>query len=398
MSFDLIIGFALGFADYFQRLTPFWFIHPIPLLSLISLIFALKFFLQRSWDELLPPKYLILLFFWGTTLGIVRYFLFYKGEYVYLPILRQGTAFAIGIITYQVLRSKINSSFEKIALTISLTSIIFLIIGTYQYFTNHVVGYFPRTQALFTEPSYFGDYLVQAVAPCLIACFLKWKTLSLKIQMALIGAAFLWSLNFIFVQSATAILKMGTLALCFFVFYPSTIRSKVLPSLIGFAILFLVLFLNQGYVGAVFTMALEVLEKPDMFFKYHTFYDRFYPIFATFKELLTFPGIIGHGFGGDYYEFKNLFPVSTHAEMVATKPTFSYFNSFAPKVILYLGLPGLIWIFYLFKRGFQTKNFMIKIGLMNILICTLWGVSNFSLAYVWLWLAMSDLNQKEIRF
>lgn len=394
---NIVIGLSLGLADYLSRLTPVSYLHPIPLLSLICIALSFKGLLKKSWDEYLPEKPLLLLLFWGLALGISRYFLFYKEDgFVYMPIVRHFAAFTIGIFTYQVLKTKLrNTNFYKLSLAITLSSTIFLLIGIYQHFNHHYVGTFLRTQSLFTEPSYFGDYLVQIVAPCIFSCFWHFEKISRSLKVALCLVMILWVLNFLFAQSATAVLKMGSLVFCFFLFYPAKAKHKIIPALAIFLSLLLVLIFNQGYVKSVTLMALNILKSPDLFFKYHTFYDRFYPIYASVKELPSISGILGHGFGGDYFEFQNLFPPSTHEKMLWHKPNFSFFNSFASKVIYYFGLAGLIWILTLFKRGFKTKNFIIRAGLVNILVCSLWGVSNFALPYIWLWLALSDKERKE---
>jgi hypothetical protein len=277
-----------------------------------------------------------------------------------------------------------------------LASIPAIALGVFQYFHGQKIFGFERIQSFFSEPSYYGDYLVLLLLPCLIKTFENfWHS---KVTRKLFLIIYLITLIFSLyaTQSGTSILKTLSLLLLSFMFFKIKKRYKILAGTFAFIIIAGIIYLKNGYIKEVTSRGIEILQNPDLFFKHHNYYDRFYPIYVSIIKLFSFEGIIGLGFGGDYFEFKNLFPASTHAEMMIHKPTFSYFNSFASKIILYFGIFGLAWLALQFYKAGKCKNDIIKIACLNVLISSLWGVSSFALPYIWFWLALVDIYYERL--
>lgn len=154
-------------------------------------------------------------------------------------------------------------------------------------------------------------------------------------------------------------------------------------------------FVKAGYVKEIWRYVTEVYRTPDLMYdlEYMTLFDRFYPLYSSIVQFTSWNRVLGLGFGGDYYEFVNIFPAQSHAAMKAIKPSLSYYNALTPKIILYLGVLGIAGLIWSSVKALRCKNPMIKIAMLNILITSLWGIANFSLPYFWLWFALI-LNQQ----
>jgi hypothetical protein len=199
-------------------------------------------------------------------------------------------------------------------------------------------------------------------------------------------------INIFAAQSGTAVLKLISFITLYIFLSKYKLTKKILSLFLSFLFVGIVIYLKPGYIAAITKIAINVFNNPDLFFSNHTFYDRFYPIWPAIKSFFSFDGFFGLGFGGDYFEFKNLFPSSTHFQMITSKPTLSYFNTFASKIIIYFGIFGVAWLALQFHKAARSKNSLIKIACLNVLISSLWGVSSFALPYIWFWLALVDTD------
>lgn len=336
------------------------------------------------------------LFAYGFCISGARFFLYYESlGFSKMPIARQAISFALGGLVFLGLKESFRVSTDKVMRCILFSSIPFLFFGIYQRLTGFLAPFYPRIQGLFYEPSYYGDYLTLILAPTLCYQLINLKNNTNYTKAFIFLVSTLLLLNLLFVESGTAILKFLSFFIIATAFYPMSLKNKLYVTILASVFLIGIMFMFGGYVLKIWSLAIEVASEPNKFFKYHTFYDRFYPLYPALKNLLSFEGFFGLGFGGDYYEFTNLYPASTHKEMIATKPSLSYFNSFASKIILYLGFPGLIWYLSLYKKCLRINKYIVKIGLLNVLISSLWGVANFSLPYLWFWLALTKIEDEE---
>lgn len=390
---NFIIGLSLGIDNFFFNFLPLAAMRSIRLISLVSFLLLILNF-KRIKLRTLQNKMMLGIFCWGIGIAICRYSLKYE-DLLIMPIFRQAIAFLLGWTLLIVFRDHLaKTGLKNISFAIAVTSIPFLLLGIYQQCVGHLIGYFTRVISTFTEPSYFADYLILTICPFLIFCFSDFKNYSRNKKWLIISTSFLWFANLVFVQSGNAVLKLATLAFCFLLFYPMRLKLRLIIFSIVAAFVFFLVFIYKGYVNALLVYVLDIYNNPSAFFRIHTFYDRFFPIYAAIKNLFTIEGFLGLGFGGDYFEFKNLYPPSTHAVMLEAKPTLSFFNSFAGKVILYFGFLGLCGLLYLFSLGFKLKNSLLKVAYLNVLISSLWGIANFSLPYFWIWFAIV-LNEIE---
>lgn len=386
-----ILGMALAIAanDFLSRTLLPSVAQTIPMI----VFFALAYLLFRYTEvlNLLKSRSALgWLLIYGIVVALLRYYLFYIPEQLTIsPIARQSSAFFLGTLVYLALTHLFSEKTDSLGTKVLLVSVPLLIFGVIQRATGWLTPFFPRVQSFFSEPSYYGDYLVLMVAPFFFKACFGLRRMSSRQRIAIFGFGCLFMVNMLFVESGTALLKLVTFLICFLCFYPMHLKLRI--AVLGFgAIAFLgTIFLFGGYVLKVWSFATDILGNPDMFFRYHTFYDRLYPIWPALRNLFSFKAFLGLGFGGDFYEFKSLFPPSTHLEMIATKPSLSYFNSFASKIILYFGIFGFFWYISLFRSALRTKDHLFRIGLLNVLITSLWGVSNFALPYLWFWLALS---------
>lgn len=392
-TFILFYGLAFGIDKAYSIFFPYEFLRGIPFILYASLFFLTINIEQIDWRTKFN-YYSLGLIAYGVSVGIIRYFAFYQEKgYVWQPILRHSVALTFAIFIFIAFRESLKKiSLENLGKIVLLTSIPFLLIGLYQQITQQKVGVYPRAVSLFSEPSYYADYLVLILAPFTLNLITKIHNMNKKELGITISYCSLWLTNLFATQSGTGILKFGCLLGIAFMFFPFQMKSKIRIGLTIVVLFTAGLYTKRGYVIALIEYAFEVYTYPETFFQYHTFYDRFFPIYAAIKNLWSLDGLIGLGFGGDYFEMTNIYPASTHAEMISQKPTLSFFNSFASKIILYFGVFGVVWITSFFIKAFKTKDFLVKTGLISVLLASLWGVSNFSLPYIWFWLALSYLD------
>jgi hypothetical protein len=392
----LLLGLSLGIDKFYANYLPYDFFGAIPLVLFPALIYVLINIKKIVWNDPIK-KQLAFLTLYGLILAVSRYYYIYdRHELLIAPIFRQAVSFIFGstlFIFFQLLFKK--HDFNLVGKGICYSSIPFLFIGVSQHFNGNLVGFFPRIVSLFSEPSYYGDYLVLLILPFLVQELIKFRLLNLIEKYILGLITILWLMNFVAIQSGTAILKLGTLIVFLIAIFPLALRQRTLIflSFTGFTLLFIFFF--EGYAADSFHYGIRILSSPDLFLKNHTFYDRFFPIYVVFKNFLSLNGITGLGFGGDYYEFYNLYPKVTHEVMLLSKPTLSFFNSFTSKVVLYFGILGVLWFLKLFLFCLKTKSSILKVAILCTLISTFWGLSNFSLPYLWFWLALADKEINE---
>jgi hypothetical protein len=388
---NTIVALSLGVDNYFSRLLPLSIFHPVPMMSFIALIFLFLRFKTFNFKDPFYNLFFILIAY-SFLMGISRYYLFYhEHDFLIMPIFRQLAAMILGLITLMAFREIFKKTqFEKMSSAVVICSIPFLLLGIYQHTTGHTIGVYTRVQSLFMEPSYFGDYLILILAPCLFYQLEKFIHLSRSFKMLYLIIIILWLSNVYFIQSGTAILKLVSLVGFTVFFYPVSLKKKFSGLISAFLFVGITIFATKGYLYFLFQYVLQIVEDPNAFFKIHNFYDRFFPLYASLNSLISLKGFLGLGFGGDYFEFTNLYPQSTHAEMLSHKSeTLSFFNAFAPKIILYSGILGVMWLFLLIRTGFKTQNLFIKIALLNVILSSYWGIPNFSLPYLWFWLALA---------
>lgn len=393
---DSVIGVSFALANSLFRLLSLNFLRPIHLLTFLSVLSIPWLFLFQK-KEIKIPKILSFLIIWGLVMALGRYFIIYRDQhYIVSPIFRHFVAFSLGVTFFTSMFAYLKkNSFEKLALSIVQTSIIALAYGLYQKMMGQRWGDFERIHSFYDEPSLYCEYLVLLLVPSLVVCFSNFKIYSKLLKTYILFIAALLFLNLLFAQSGTAVLKILSLGVTCFIFFPTSYRWKLGIAFLTILTGAVVVYLSPGYVLMIVDVGLNIIRNPENFFKYHTYYDRFYPIYPAIKNLFSLQGFFGLGFGGDYFEFRNLFPPSTHTEMMFMKPNFSYFNSYASKVILYFGIWGLGFIIYLFRESMMTKNKYIKIGFFNVLLSALWGVSNLSIPFVWFWFALAKSENEK---
>lgn len=388
--FLIILGMLLGIDKYYARFLPFEFLKGIPAISYLSLFYVIYRFKSINW--LFPYSAEIVgLGLYGCFVTLMRYLINYSEMgFEYIPILRQSVSFALGYLSYIFFRDVFAKvSLKKLTFLFIQSSIPFLVLGCIQHFNGHQVGYFARVTSLFDEPSYYGDYLVLLLLPCFYFQTFELKTSNKRQKLILTSTLVMWIINFVAIQSGTAILKMATFAILVLIFGPFKIRHKLLYIFGSMVLSFCAIFIFKGYAQDSVVYGFKILANPDLFMKNHTFYDRFFPIYASIRHIFTLEGLAGFGFGGDYFEFYSLYPVNVQQAMLASKPTLSFFNSFAAKIILYMGIAGCCWILLQIARSLKQKDHFIKITMLATLCSTIGGLANFSLPYFWLWLALS---------
>lgn len=393
----ILYGICFGLNDFLLRIAQLPYIQTIPLAVFLSAL-ILFYHRKRLCNYRFEALTFVGLWTYALVIATVGFILSYRAQgLTWLPILRQGASFFLAGIIFFGFRLSLVGRFIDVSTAMLVSALPFLFFGIFQRFSGVLAPFFPRIQGLFYEPSYYGDYLTLILLPSFVH-ILETKDNRARFKKGyLLLIAILLVANIIFVESGTALLKVMTLAGILFCFYPARFKTRVLI-LFSAAIFFIgSVFIFNGYIQRVWDLALDTLNNPVNFFHHHTLYDRLYPVYPALKSLLSWRGSMGLGFGADYFEFKNLYPAITHADMIATKPSLSYFNSFASKIFLYLGIPGLIAYLYLFIICLKTRKPMIKIGLLNALLASLWGIANFSLPYLWLWLALAlnDGDQNE---
>jgi len=386
-------GILLGIGNY---LTSFVELSkPLPVITLIALIsFGLNLLFRRGNERI--PSILLFLVPFGIFLSLARYFLLYSSEGMVLtPILRHSASLTLGLILLSIFIQIFKSlDFLEISKGVVAGSLLPLTLGLIQFFSNHLVGGSLRIQSFFTEPSYYGEYLVLLVIPCIAKISLNFSKEHTLARFGLIIVTVILLLNLIFTQSGTVILRLVTLLILFVIIFPISKKIK-LSAIMTICCLILVTSLFQkSYVYGRIQNAYDILITPNHFFKYHTYYDRFYPFFAAFKTMPDY-FFIGTGFGGDYYEFKNLYPIEVQPELFSRNPNLSYFFSFGPKLILYFGLIAMYVYYYLFQRGKECHDKLIMISFFAVLVSSFWSISNFSLPYIWFWLALILVGQRK---
>jgi hypothetical protein len=382
-----ILSLSIGVDRFYAQFLSLETLKAVPLSFFVCTAFLICHFKRVRINPVV--KVLIFLLCWGMFLGVFRYFLFYHPDFFFHPIVRQALSFGIGVVQYVAFSSLLLSfSFKEISTILVASSVPFLALGLYQLFTDHFVGQAVRAVGLFSEPSYFGDYLLIIIAPSFLFLLYHFKSFTSIYKYFLVLYTLLFTVNTYATQSGTALLKILTLLFLFFFLLPKRKKWIALPGILAGILGGVFLYSKEGYFYATVNYGLNIIKNPDLFLKYHTFYDRFYPIYSSIKFLSSPEGIVGTGFGGDYFDFKNLFPPSTHEEMILSKPTLSFFNSFASKIILYLGFLGAALLASAAFLGRRIKNLFIRVGFYNVLLASLWGIANFSTPYIWWWASL----------
>jgi hypothetical protein len=359
-------------------------------ISLIPIICLYNF---RSLNLIKPTLIFIsALFFYGITV----YLLTYKKYGLYSPLLRQMLSFIAGGGLYLSSSLIIKEyKFSKLSSTILKCSIPILFLGIIQKITGFGYVAQDRVSALFSEPSHYGDYLVLLIAPFLIFELTNIKKRKNNYRIIVSIIFLLWGLNLIFVQSGTAILKMGSLIVLMFFIYPKFLKQKLMLLFFGSSLTIIASFVENSYVSNLIKIGFEILKSPDYFMKSHNFYDRFYPTYGVLKFIAESKNIFGYGFGADYFEWKNIFLPSQYEAQIIMKPYGSFLNSNFSKVFLYFGILGLAWIVYLLKIGLKSKSPILKISFLNIFLACFWGVASFAQPYLWFWLAIIENYGKD---
>lgn len=379
-------GILLGLANFFTNFVDY--IRPLPVITLVALIFFGLNTILRHGNEPIP-FFLKILVPYGIVLSLVRFYVFYSAESMVMnPILRHFASLTLGLILLsifiQVFKTK---DFFEVSKGVVFGSTLPLVFGIIQYLAGHDVGGSKRVQSFFSEPSYYGEYLVLIVIPCLVQIYMHYKNESTKMRWCYNLISGMLLINLIISQSGTLILRLVTLLFLFLLFFPISKKIKLSAFILISLIIGITSLSNESYVFGRFQNALQILENPNSFFKYHTFYDRFYPIFSSLKSMSNY-FFIGTGFGGDYFEFKNLYPLEVQPELLSRNPSRSYFFSFGPKLFLYFGIFGIFIYFYFLQLGRRCHDKIIMISFFSVMVSSLWSISNFSLPYIWFWLAL----------
>lgn len=350
-----------------------------------------------NWDDLSFRNNIVLFGLLLLSYGTALYFCFYWNSNTLMPFLRQFLALMAGgsfFLATKITRKRLDLT--QLSRAILVTSIPFLIIGIFQKLRFFSSPFEARVTSLFTEPSHYGDYLTLFVGP-----FLLYEITCLRLRKEnwryFLGAcSILWVLNFIFVQSGTAVLKIIFFVFLIFVYYKNFLKQKLLLLAMISGMATISLFVENSYIRNLVNLGIDTVLNPEKFLHQHTFYDRFYPLYGVVKHLVSEFNPFGFGLGSDFFEWRDIFLREQHKNMLDMKPFGSFINANFPKVILYFGLVGVAWITYLFRRAIQAKSPFLKVSFLNVLFACFWGVASFAQPYLWFWLALIDTkNEKD---
>lgn len=393
----LIMGLLLGVDKFYSTFLPFPFLSAVPAVSLFSLLLVLYRPDHFDWKNTVSHSIMFLTLY-GLLLALGRfYFKYQDGEYFLLPIFRHAGALLLGLTFFNAFMKVIKEiSLQRFAQIIISTSVPFLLIALYQLMIGQKVGHFTRVTSLFSEPSYYGDYLVLLLIPCFLFQTLDIRNVDKKYRNLTYIYGGLLLLNLLAVQSGTAILKCMVVLVLILFFYPINFRFKLIVSIVLPVAFLLYAIIHDTYTYQIGQFVIQMFSDPNIFFQHQTLYDRFFPNYAAVKSLFSLKGLFGLGLGGDYFEFERIYPSQTHYIMRLDKPSLSFFNSYFSKIILFFGVFGVAWLFYLFRKAFQVQTPTLKIAFFSVLISGFWGVSNFALPYIWLWLAFTISERRAI--
>lgn len=323
--------------------------------------------------------------------GTIVFYSHYSSEESFSPLVRQFLALAAGgciFLAMKVLTVGIEK--DRLSQILLITSTPYLLLGLFQklrVLTNPFEG---RVSSLFTEPSHYGDYLVLLIAPFLYFEVRDFGKRDENWKYFFGACVILWVLNFVFVQSGTAVLKVVSLLFLILIFQKNFLKQKLLLVAVVASIGTISLFVENSYVRNLLQIGIDMVANPHKFLQQHTFYDRFYPMYGVSKHLVSSENLFGYGLGSDFYEWKHVFLHEQHQAMIEMKPYGSFINANFPKVILYFGLAGIAWIVFLFRKSLRTNSSFLKMSLVNVLLSCFWGVSSFAQPYLWFWLALVD--------
>lgn len=385
IALGLAFSFVLVHAKIWGSGNP---INSIPLTAIF-----LGFFLVVNYRELRrPPQFVWViagLACYGMLVGLVRYLLIYRSEgFLIGPVFRQTAGFSVGLLSllgFCVFLPMQNA--QRLVKVILLTALLPLCLGVYQVLSGQTVGHYVRITATFQEPAHFGDFLIFILLPMFFMSLSHAQTLRQRLLHLAYGLLLLF--NILGIQSGTGLIKIALMMAWAMLLAPMGRKLKLTLLAMTAVFMALIIYVGSGYVQELIGLAYQVWNNPNVFFQHNTFYDRLYPIYPALKNLLDPIGLFGLGFGGDYYEFKNLYPTSVHAEMLNMKHSLSYFNSFASKVVLFFGFFGVLLLGLMAKTAWKAPSPWTRTVALTALTCTLMGLSNFALPYLWFWLAMS---------
>ena len=243
----LLFGFSLGFDKYFSCFFNFEILKAVPSISLISTLYI---FANKSSLQLKNPSSFNLIFILisGLLISLLRYYFKYsENGFTWLPIVRQSVSWTIGIFIYLsflVLNSKQHR--DRIFFIFTFTSIPFLLVGIYQLLSGQIIGFYPRVTSLFSEPSYFGDYLILLIGPCILIQVKKFDSMSKIFKVIILLIVVLWMINIFAAQSGTAVLKLISFITLYIFLSKYKLTKKILSLFLSFLFVGIVIYLKPN--------------------------------------------------------------------------------------------------------------------------------------------------------
>lgn len=390
----LLLFLSIGFDRFYSNYIQIDIFKSIPLIYFVSPFLISKAEVITILKELKPSlrSPFVFMLITGIITGIIHFSNSSLEKTSYIPFFKQTISFSIGIILFFYLSTFLKKYDMKTIISNALiSSVPFLCVGLFQLVLEKKVFSHVRSIGLFSEPSYYAQYLTCFIFPFFVGINSFAHDYRSKFLFFLISLFAVF--NLIWTQSGTGLLAFLMLGFFYFLFIDKKklYKTKIaIPSVL--AVSALVIFSisqEDSYVKMMSMRMLDVVTGKTPATELHSFYDRFYHLVLVLSYNLDLSYFFGHGFGSDYLYFNRLFPTEIQSQMILDKPTLSFLNSFLSKILFYNGLFSVLFYAYAIRLTLVSKNFFNKVGLATTIVTSIWGIANFSIPYFWFWLALA---------
>lgn len=361
---------------------------PIYNLSLFILFIFLSIF---KWSKnIKKSKIFTLLLILDIYLIFVSIiYIFINSNQLY-PFLRQFISFEIGILIFLFLRYIFLCSSDKDIIKYTLYGFyIVILVAIYQKIFQHSY----RIYGTFSEPSYFGRYLVFLVLPSLIIFRNQINKKSFYFNL------FFFVILLILTYSTTSFVKLLEILFAYLIFSNVNIKSKIQIILSTILFIFLLLFyffyINpNNYLYIMTNYVLLGLMGKNVLPTTLTYRLNFW--YALLNLKVNFETVFGYGFGGDSIYYSLILPKKIVEEHLLMNPYgIVEMASFWGKILVYGGLIAIVIFTLIYNELFKILKYLSKYGfikyvLIAIIIDGTINNGQFIEITTWFWLAFID--------
>jgi hypothetical protein len=356
-------------------------IQTFPVIALISFLFLIFIWftnkkLYISKVEVFLTFALITYLFLISTIEIVTND--WSGYFI-SGFFRQSVALLIFIAMYLMFRL-VTNDYKYIFRGIYLGLILLIPIALFQVF-NFAFG-FQRLTGFSSEPSHFGHFLVFALIPSIII-------LEKEIRFKKTIFIFL-NLLVLLTLSLTAIFQLLILYAAIFLNIGLRGVGFIVIGIVG--LIYSISFIPESYLLSNLQLfqSLEAFEKGIS--SSASLADRVYSTLGPLRSLGSEISIFGHGISSDYYYFNQVIPYPANELIASVRGGHVGLSSFFGKVIMWGGLPLMIFVLTMFFNLYKNADKKIRKFSIPVFIASFYSLGSLASPYICLWVVILKIS------